>query len=258
MLKLQFLLSLSSVLKLHWVGPGLLLLFSANSSHAVFYPPTMLPVISGSSGWEASIDRITWTPARGSYPNPAVPVRGSIPMPESLMWYEGAGNTDGRSGPDSVYFRYTLPYILESDELVGPDHIYPWTARTWVAADDWMHLTVNGHSVVTYALDEHKLSNGRPIPLLVQLTPFLNTHGKTWDGKAPLGDGTGINTFVIEAHDGGALPYDRGHEFVFFDAQHTEDYLYQISFIPEPKTYTMLLGGFTLVVLMARRRLRPL
>ena len=42
-------------------------------------------------------------------------------MPESLMWYDGAGNTDGRSGPDSVFFRYTLPYTLESDELVGPE-----------------------------------------------------------------------------------------------------------------------------------------
>ena len=74
------------------------------------------------------------------------------------------------------------------------------------------------------------------------------------EGRAALPIQTIRGKTLTAAHDGGVLPYDRGHEFVFFDAQHTEDYLYQISFIPEPETYTMLLVGLGLVGFIARQR----
>ena len=146
---------------------SLLLFAQISSAH------TSLPILSGSSDWEATLYGSPWTPVQGSYPNPfsAPVVTTSDPNDNgdraSLMWYKGSGIPDGRSGPDTVFFRYTLPYLLDEQTVQS-------TCCAWAsfAADDWARLIVNGQYVATYSLDQHLLPNGQPQPIEETLLPF--------------------------------------------------------------------------------------
>lgn len=224
--------------------------FSANA-----YAHLSLPILSGSSGWEASLDNSTWIPAFGSYPNPittpVVTTDNDVVGDEfraTLMWYWGegdyAGTPDGKSGPNTVYFRFSFDLEMLTG---GP-------AMAWVAADDWMRLTVNGYTVGTYTLDDHKLPNGQPDPILMEFTEFLNTVDMG-NGEFFLGDGSGQNFITIEAHDGGAVAKDRYYEWIFFDAQHIgpgESVSFQS--VPEPASLALAVAGLGAIGAIRYRR----
>lgn len=213
-----------------------------------------LPVLSGSSGWEASLDGVHWqsTAAYGNYPNPITRPSviyngtGPDPLPEraSLMWYWGAGPytgvPTGANGPTKAYFRYRF----DVPELTGG----PAIAR--FAADDDMILKFNGHQVGSYHLDDHKV-NGQPVLVdTPDLTPFLNTFDPfIVPSGAFIGDGTIHNEFVIEASDLGL------YEYVFLDAEHfSNSYTVALVAVPEPGTLLLLFTGLVLLVLAVERR----
>jgi len=199
---------------------GLLIVASAALLAANANAYTEIPIVSGQPGWEASLDGITWdsTLAYGSYPN-AVTRPDPDTTTGTLMWYWGAGGTptepfkytgtpDGKSGPETAFFRYTF-FLPELFGGFGGGPGGGAEAGAWVAADDWMQLTVNGTVVGTYTLDEHKLS-GQPDTIFFEFTDLLNTLAQ--------GDLTGNNVITIEAHDGGPIAGERDYEYVFFDA----------------------------------------
>ena len=212
-----------------------------------------LPIVSGASGWEASIDGTHWIPAYGGY-NSTVPVGTpgydlSSPPVATPMRYWGdsgyVGIPDGTTGPLTAYFRYSFSLDIDEARL-----LHDPLPRAWIAADDWMKLSVNGHEMATYTLDEHYHAGDPPRfqPDLVDL-PFLNTLNRG-DGSFYLGDGTGLNIITIEAHDGDKTgTYERIGEMVFFDAQHVQA-------VPEPSWWPLLLAGLSVLgMTQSRRRL---
>lgn len=229
------------------VVKGLLVLAMCN---APAYAHRNLDIVSGATGngsdlgWEASLDETNWFPISAPYPNPITAPNlnlNGVSIPDAgssnakLMWYLPPGGTaDGMSGPTKVFFRYV--FDLNSATLLGGG-----ITNAWIAADDWMSVKVNGNEVGTYLLDDHKLPNGQPEPILINFTEFLNDILE--------GDPTSLNTILIEAHDGGVSPFDRAFEWVFFDAQ-ANPLLGQgptfvtPSAVPEPTALALLIAGF--------------
>lgn len=188
------------------------------------------------SGWQASADKLNWTPAYAPYSNPITtpdPNLNGGPIPDvgttnaQLMWY-AAPNTipDGASGPDTVYFKYE--FDLQTSTILGGG-----ITGAWVAADDWMKLTVNGHEVGTYLLTDHQDDRGQPIPVFMAFDQYLN--------DILAGDPTDHNIIEIEAHDGGVNAYNRLYEWAFFDAQINP--ISQPRFLTEPAPVMLLVIG---------------
>jgi len=201
----------------------------------------VLDIVSGpgsadGSGWQVSKDRINWTPAFAPYPNPITrpnPNLNGGPFPDEgttnaqLMWYVEPNTVpDGKSGPNTVYLRYEFDLGLST--LLGGG-----VTGAWVAADDWMRLTVNGSEVGTYLLDEHMDDRGQPIPVFMDFTQYLN--------DILAGSPTDYNLIEIEAHDGGATAFNRAYEWAFFDAQYIPTS--QPKFLPEPAPVLLLVIG---------------
>lgn len=204
-----------------------------------------LPLVSGGFSWEASIDGENWLPAYPEYPNGV-----TVPYPETtdgvFMWYwdPADGFPTGGNGANTAYFRTTFMIT----DLHGDD------VGAWIAADDWMELSVNGESVATYLLTDEWV-NGQPVPNFVDFTSYLNTRYQ--------GDLTGYNTITIQAHDGSlTATYNRGYEWVFFDAYNVNSMpvlsspsgLNDYAAVPEPTVGGMLLVGFLFVAGLAGKR----
>ena len=207
-----------------------------------------LPLVSGGFSWEASVDGENWLPAYPEYPNNV-----TTPYPETtdgvFMWYWDAedGFPTGRNGENTVYFRSTF---MISD-------LHGYDAGAWIAADDWMEMSVNGESVATYLLTDEWV-DGQPVPSFVDFTSYLNTRYQ--------GDLTGYNTITIQAHDGSLAAYNRGYEWVFFDAYNVNSVpvldspsgLNHPTAVPEPAVGGMLLGGMVgLCLTYDKKRLTP-
>lgn len=221
--------------------PGLRLIIAtlAFSFSANLYAEVPLPILSGSSGWEASLDNSTWIPAYGSYPNPisrpVVITDNPDPARPTLMWYWGDGEytgiPDGQHGPSTVYFRYKFflgedyELLLRSGERFG----------AFMAADDYMDVSVNGESLGWYDLGVSQLPNGQPDVTFKYFHHFLNP---------------GENIITIIAQD------TRSHyEWVFFDAQHigSGD---RVSFqsVTEPASLALIVAGLGLIRTLRYRR----
>jgi hypothetical protein len=201
-----------------------------------------LPLISSGFSWEASTDNKNWIPAYPEYPNNL-----TFPFPATtdavFMWYWNVANRNptGTNGPNTVYFRSTF---MLSD-------LHGLSAGAWIASDDWMDFRVNGVSAGTYQLDLNFNSGGQPTPKRIDFTNLLNTRYQ--------GDMTGYNTITIEAHDGGPVAYERGYEWLFFDAHdvNTVPILdspakwieYQKTMnVPEPTIFFLIMFGTVLLL----------
>ncbi len=227
----------------------------------------ILDIASG-PGWEASVDGINWFPAYAPYPNPFTeptpnlnldPTKIDPRVPDAgtsnakLMWFAPPGTTpDGRSGPTKVFFKYE--FDMSSATIFGDPQ---GVASALIAADDWMSVKLNGHEVGTYLLDDHKLSNGQPEPIAINLSNFLKTLSLNPDDPP----GTDHNVILIEAHDGGVAAGERGYEWVFFDAQYdSPNPASPVTFrtpgaaIPAPATALLMVSGLPLVVRSWNRR----
>lgn len=163
-------------------------------------------LLSGSN-WLASPDGINnWIPAYGRFPNPVTmpnPFLNPDGIHGDLMWYwPGPAAPGPSSGPTTAFFRRTL-------DLPGPD--VPQIIAL-AAADDQMSLRVNGVLIDTYALSDHKMANGQPEVVKMDLTPALHI---------------GSNRIDIEAHDVGT------YHWVYFDSYNigaeTKDVLVPLS-----------------------------
>jgi len=212
--------------------------------HAEYLP---LPLVSSGFVWEASVDGVNWIPAYPEYPNNV-----TVPYPSTtegvLMWYWDIanGNPTGTNGPNVAYFRAEFMLTDLHDDSAG----------AWIAADDWMELSVNGTSVATYYLSDHQAGSDRqPVPEFVDFTDQLNTRYQ--------GDLSGFNTITIEAHDGGENAYNRVYEWLFFDALNVSStpVLGSLSGsngsnshpVPEPSTFMLVAVGLVAVWGIKRR-----
>ncbi|MYM91265.1 hypothetical protein GTP91_29330 [Rugamonas sp. FT82W] len=143
-------------------------------------------------GWQASANGIDgWIPAYAPFPNPVTmpnPALNPQGVYAELMWYwPGPGTPGPGSGPTTAYFRHPL------DLPAGP---VPQIVAL-VAADDELTLQVNGVTIGGYVLDDHKMSNGQPEVVAMDLTPALHA---------------GANRIDIKAVD------TRGYHWLFFDS----------------------------------------
>ncbi|MCB1949414.1 MAG: hypothetical protein H6940_12230 [Burkholderiales bacterium] len=227
-------LSIRSVFRMAFIATIVTFAVSA-SAHRI------LDIVSGAgnadgSGWQVSTDQISWIPAFAPYPNSITqpnPNLNGTPIPDGgttnaqLMWFAGPGtNPDGMSGPDTVYFRYE--FDLAAKTLMGGG-----VTGAWVAADDWMRLTVNGFEVGTYLLDDHMDDRGQPMPVFMDFTQYLN--------DILAGSPTDHNIIEIEAHDGGLTAFNRAYEWAFFDAQFIPTS--QPKFLSEPAPALLVIIG---------------
>ena len=152
-------------------------------------------LLSGAGhGWLASPNGVNgWIPAYGPYPNPNTmpyPFLNEFGIHADLMWYwPGPGVPEAASPPSTAYFRHQ--FHLEPENGMKPQIV------ALMAADDEMTLTINGTPFASYRLADHKMPNGQPEAVAVDMTPALR-----------LGD----NQIDIRATDTGA-----GH-WVFFDS----------------------------------------
>nr|WP_315219054.1 hypothetical protein [uncultured Duganella sp.] len=147
-------------------------------------------LLSGGA-WMASENGVDgWIPAYAPFPNPISrpnPYLNPLGVHAELMWYwAGPGQPQAFSGPGTAYFRreFTLP--------PGP---LPQIVAL-VAADDHMTLRVNGVTIGTYNLADHRMPNDQAEVVAMDLTPALRQ---------------GANQIDIEARD------DLLYHWVFFD-----------------------------------------
>ncbi|MYM99108.1 hypothetical protein [Duganella vulcania] len=161
----------------------------------------LLPVQAGAAtprtdllsgpGWQASANGIDgWIPAYAPFPNPVTmpnPALNPQGVHADLMWYwPGPGTPGPSSGPTTAYFRHQL------DLPSGP---VPQIVAL-VAADDELTLKVNGITIGSYVLGDHKMSNNQPEVVAMDLTPALHA---------------GANQIDIQAVDTGV------YHWLFFD-----------------------------------------
>ncbi|MFO1318501.1 MAG: hypothetical protein U1F52_02700 [Burkholderiales bacterium] len=144
------------------------------------------------AGWETTtFDDSGWASARSPYPG--------ITSPQSLMpgtlaepiWHDPTASSNGMSGPDTAFLRYSFSIASETD--------LPVNAIASVNADDDYRLFVNGQLV-------HENADGGNPDLVdqVDVSSYLRT---------------GLNTFAVMASDGSLdHAYERFYERVLFDA----------------------------------------
>lgn len=136
--------------------------------------------LSASTSWRATADASLgqqWAignfsasdgvAATAPYGNSVTPLNAN-----RMMWYCGSdgslcpGGGDGGVGPTEVYFGRSI--------FIDPGNAF--SGAVAVIADDFFDLVINGIEVVASTLDGHKDANGQPVPIVVNLTPFLR-HG---------------------------------------------------------------------------------
>ena len=202
-------------------------------------------------GWETSLTgNSNWVPVLSPYPNlfTSVVVTGLDGNPiapieprGSLMWHPDVNGL----APSEAYFRLTFK----------PNLVLPLRFAAWLAADDWMSLSINSVEVTTYLLDDHQdPATLQPIPQYVDLSNYIP---RLFDGRGnPLG--LGETTILIHARDGGASgAFERGEQWVFFDAYNV--FPNTVAFaapthLPEPESLALVVSGLCLAF---GARLRP-
>jgi hypothetical protein len=159
------------------------------------------------------------------------PYRNSTTDPAigATMWYCGAGGSlcpggpDGGLGPTQAFFATSFP-VQAGAAAAGVLRLI---------ADDYVDLVVNDQLVISALLDQHKDANGQPVPLLVDLTPYLIA------GRD--------NVVAMRAMDGyllgGALSCDAGYQPVssnmgdFCQGDNVYEYVAvtgSVTVVPEP------------------------
>ena len=202
----------------------LTVIFSNTIARPAHAAPIDLNIISGTSwlssdtlqaGWETiGFDDSSWVSARAPYPNPTSETTLIPGTSAKFMWYDPAGMSDGTTGPNEAFFRYSFDMMLGADSI-------PLLAQALVNADDDYEFYVNGNLVA-----ENKDGGNAEVVDFVDFTSSL-VNGK--------------NLLAIHAVDGGwGNPRDRIYERVLFDGN-----ISTVS-VSEPATLLLLLPGLLL------------
>ena len=194
-----------------------------------FSAPINLHIVSDSSwqstntfanGWETiNFDDAAWQSARSPYPKPIPPTDIIAGTSASFIWYDPSGTSDGTSGSNEAFFRYTFFLNMQADSL-------PLIAQALVQVDDDYDLFVNG----TLKLQNH--DGG-----FAGVVDFMDFTSLLQNGK---------NVIAIQAKDGGwPNAYDRLYEDLLFDGS------VKTASIPEPGSLMLLISG--VIGLVVRR-----
>jgi len=168
-----------------------------------------------------------------------------------MMWNCGSdgalcpGGGDGGKGPTEVFFGYSL-FIKHGATFGG---------AAALIADDFFDLVINGREVLADTLDGNQDGSGQPVPLVVDLTPYLQEGDNVLALRAMDGylestidcasRGSGFE--LVSSNLGNFCKGNRGNEYMFVSGS-------VVTVVPEPGALSLV--GMAIAGLgVARRRL---
>lgn len=169
-----------------------------------------------------------------------------------MMWNCGAdgslcpGGGPGGLGPTEVFFGYSV--------FIQPGTTFSGAAA--IIADDFFDLVINGIEVAAATLDGHKDASGQPVPLLLDLTPFLREGNnvialRAMDGylESPADcSARGAGFQSVTSNLGDFCKGDRQYEYMFISGS--------ITVVPEPGALSLVGLGLLGLALTRRRVVR--
>lgn len=199
----------------------LLMSLMFTETQLAFASPIDLHIISNSSwqsndtfvpSWETlDFNDTSWKSARSPYPNPNSPTDIIPNTTASYIWYDPTNSSDGLTGPNEAYFRYTFNLDLQSDSL-------PILGQALIQVDDDYDLYVN--ETLRFQNHDEGFAN---------VIDFLDFTSLLRNGK---------NVIAIHAKDGGwSNSRDRLYEDLLFDG------VVKTANIPEPSNPLLLVTG---------------